>query len=319
MGSVIIQTDRIVIVGAGLGGLYAALGLAPRPVLMISPETLGTGASSAWAQGGVAAAIEAPDSPAAHARDTVRAGAGTVDAQVADRVTRAAAEHIGGLSALGTPFDRDAQGHYVLSREAAHSMARVVRVQGDQAGQRIMRTLIDTVRATPSIQVIEGAMATTLEVRDRAVTGVRVQSSADGGSEDGGAPGADGPPGRDNGTAADDATNNGTDADDATNNSTDEDRPVDDGNDAGDTAGDRGNGSDGGDGAPPGDDPSQPGGDADRGDGSSQPGGDADRGGETDAGEGSDAADAVAALAARLTEPLTDGGDFLGRVAGIDG
>lgn len=184
MGSVIIQTDRIVIVGAGLGGLYAALGLAPRPVLMISPETLGTGASSAWAQGGVAAAIEAPDSPAAHARDTVRAGAGTVDAQVADRVTRAAAEHIGGLSALGTPFDRDAQGHYVLSREAAHSMARVVRVQGDQAGQRIMQTLIDTVRATPSIQVIEGAMATTLEARDGAVTGVRVQSSADGGSEE---------------------------------------------------------------------------------------------------------------------------------------
>ncbi|WP_273247628.1 L-aspartate oxidase [Sediminimonas qiaohouensis] len=184
MDSVVIQTDRIVIVGAGLGGLYAALSLAPRPVLMISPETLGTGASSAWAQGGVAAAIEAPDSPAAHARDTVQAGAGTVDPDVAARVTAAAADHIAGLSALGTPFDRDAEGHYVLSREAAHSMARVVRVQGDQAGHQIMRTLIDTVRATPSIQVIEGAMATTLEASGGAVTGVRVQSSADGGSEE---------------------------------------------------------------------------------------------------------------------------------------
>ncbi|MEF9603611.1 FAD-binding protein, partial [Paracoccus sp. PXZ] len=49
-----ISTGRAIIVGAGLGALYAALKLAPRPVLMISPEVLGQGASSAWAQGGVA-------------------------------------------------------------------------------------------------------------------------------------------------------------------------------------------------------------------------------------------------------------------------
>ncbi|MGB8624482.1 MAG: FAD-binding protein, partial [Paracoccaceae bacterium] len=73
-----VKTERIVIVGAGIGALYAALKLAPRPVLMISPETLGEGASSAWAQGGVAAAMEDPDSPARHAEDTMRAGAGTV-------------------------------------------------------------------------------------------------------------------------------------------------------------------------------------------------------------------------------------------------
>ena len=147
-----------------MGGLYAALSLAPHPVLIISPESLGTGASSAWAQGGVAAAIEAPDSPESHARDTVRAGAGTVDADVAERVTRAAPENIAGLRALGTSFDRDAEGHYVLSREAAHSMARVVRVQGDQAGYQIMETLIAAVRNAPSIQVLEGAIATGLEV-----------------------------------------------------------------------------------------------------------------------------------------------------------
>ena len=52
-----ITTGRIIIVGAGLGALYAALCLAPRPVLLISPDPLGSGASSAWAQGGVAAAV----------------------------------------------------------------------------------------------------------------------------------------------------------------------------------------------------------------------------------------------------------------------
>ena len=184
MGNDIITTDRLLIVGAGLGGLYAALCLAPRPVLMISPESLGTGASSAWAQGGVAAAIDAPDSPAAHARDTVRAGAGTVDAEVAERVTRAAPEHIAGLSALGTPFDRDPQGRYVLSREAAHSMARVVRVQGDQAGHRIMETLVAAVRETPSIQVLEGAVATALETDGDAVTGLRVRAATEAGSDE---------------------------------------------------------------------------------------------------------------------------------------
>ena len=76
-----IQSNRIVIIGAGLGALYAALTLAPRPVVMISPDPLGQGASSAWAQGGVAAAMDESDSPEAHAIDTTRAGAGTVDAE----------------------------------------------------------------------------------------------------------------------------------------------------------------------------------------------------------------------------------------------
>lgn len=167
-----IETGRIIIVGAGMGALYAALELAPRPVVMISPESLGEGASSAWAQGGVAAAMAANDSPEAHAEDTENAGAGTVDAEVAAMVTRVAREHIVDLTGLGTPFDRDKEGGYVLSREAAHSVPRVVRVKGDQAGRQIMETLIAAVRATPSVQVIEGAQAVRLEVEDGTATGV---------------------------------------------------------------------------------------------------------------------------------------------------
>ena len=67
-----IATPRVIIVGAGLGALYAALELAPCPVLVISPEVLGQGASSAWAQGGVAAAMDPVDTAAAHARDRLR-------------------------------------------------------------------------------------------------------------------------------------------------------------------------------------------------------------------------------------------------------
>lgn len=177
-----VSTGRVIIVGAGLGALYAALKLAPRPVLMISPEVLGQGASSAWAQGGVAAAMDPADSAEAHARDTLRAGAGTVDPAIAQLVTDEARAHILDLTRLGTPFDRKPDGGYVLSREAAHSFARVVRVRGDQAGAEIMRALVACLREAPSVQVLEGVMATGLRVEGGAVAGVEVMLSGPQGS-----------------------------------------------------------------------------------------------------------------------------------------
>ncbi len=182
MAAPVIDTGRIVIVGAGLGALYAALKLAPRPVVVISPEPLGAGASSAWAQGGVAAAMDRDDTALSHAHDTEVAGAGIVDHDVARRVTEAARRHILDLTRIGTPFDRAPDGGYVLSREAAHSFARVVRVRGDQAGREIMQALIAEVRATPSVQVLEGAMATGIEVEAGRVTGLRIMSSGPMGS-----------------------------------------------------------------------------------------------------------------------------------------
>jgi L-aspartate oxidase len=168
----ILSADGPVIVGAGLAGLFCALKLAPRPVTVLSPKPLGFGASSAWAQGGVAAAVGEGDSPHAHALDTEKAGAGIVDEDVAESVTAEAAARIDDLARWGTPFDRDAAGRFVLSREAAHSMNRVVRVEGDRAGAAIMQALIAAVRSTPSIRVVEGITAVDLAVADGRVAGV---------------------------------------------------------------------------------------------------------------------------------------------------
>lgn len=162
-----------VIVGAGLAGLFLAIKLAPRPCVVLSPAPLGDGASSAWAQGGIAAALAPGDSAAMHAADTVAAGAGTVDEGVALSVAEEAAARIEDLARLGTPFDRDAEGAYVQSREAAHSTRRVVRVGGDRAGRAVMDALIAAVRKTPSITVIEHAAAESLIVRDGRVIGAR--------------------------------------------------------------------------------------------------------------------------------------------------
>lgn len=167
-----VTTGRVVIIGAGIAALSAALDLAPRPVLVISPERLGSGASSAWAQGGVAAALGAGDSPADHAEDTILAGAGTVDTLVARFVAEAAPDRVRDLAALGAPFDRDAAGHFGLSREAAHRRARVARVQGDQSGRAIMRTLVSALHAAPSVQVLEGVAAEALLCEGGQVRGV---------------------------------------------------------------------------------------------------------------------------------------------------
>lgn len=164
----------VVIIGAGLAGLFTALKLAPLPVTVIAAAPLGEGASSMWAQGGIAAAVGEGDSTAKHAADTIEAGAGIVDPDVARLVAEEGPDRIRDLLGYGVPFDRDLEGHYVLSKEAAHSEKRVVRVSGDKAGAAIMQALIAAVRATPSIRVLEGYEADDLIVADGRIEGVRL-------------------------------------------------------------------------------------------------------------------------------------------------
>jgi L-aspartate oxidase len=147
--------DGPVIIGGGLAGLSAALEAAPRKVLVVTPAPLLEACSSAWAQGGVAAALSKDDAPALHAADTVAAGAGLVEAGATDILTRDGRATVEWLAALGAPFDRDDAGGFAVSLEAAHSHARVARVGGDGAGRAILSALIAAVRAAPHIEVWE--------------------------------------------------------------------------------------------------------------------------------------------------------------------
>jgi L-aspartate oxidase len=174
--SLTVEHHRLLVVGAGVAGLSAALALGDATVLV---DTDLGGGSSPWAQGGLAAAIGADDTPLAHAEDTLAVSAGLGAAGPVRRMTVGAPAAVDWLRGLGACFDVDASGALVLGREAGHRARRIVHARGDATGAEIMRTLRAAVRARPGITVREWTTVVDL-VRDGADRVVGVLALEDG-------------------------------------------------------------------------------------------------------------------------------------------
>ncbi|HWA90914.1 MAG TPA: L-aspartate oxidase [Rhizomicrobium sp.] len=172
----VIECKGALILGAGVAGLFTALKLSPFPSLVLAGSRPGVSGSSAWAQGGIAAAVGAGDSWQAHAADTIAAGAGTCDPEIAALVAREAPARIDDLVRFGAPFDRNPDGTLAVGREAAHSAPRIVHVKGDRAGAEVTRALADRVLADPAITVLEGYHAVELATEGGRVAGLFARS-----------------------------------------------------------------------------------------------------------------------------------------------
>ncbi len=163
----------MIIVGAGVAGLMAALEAAPRPVTLINPAPLGVGAASAWSQGGMAAAVGETDNTYLHVQDTLNAGAGLCDAEIVRKIIGAGPAIVDKLLSYGVVFDRRDDGTLALGLEAAHSRNRILHGGGDRTGATIMQALIAKVRATPSITILQAGVLRVL-VGDAGVVGIQV-------------------------------------------------------------------------------------------------------------------------------------------------
>ncbi len=170
----LLRADAVVI-GSGIGGLTAALSMAPRRVLVITKGDPG-GGSTPWAQGGIAAAVAGDDSPAEHAADTVAVGGGINDVRAVDVVTTSAPERIAALARLGVHFDTGPDGSLLLSREGGHHRRRVLHSGGDATGAAMMRALVAAAAVAEHIETIPFAFAADLVVDRGRVVGVTVRT-----------------------------------------------------------------------------------------------------------------------------------------------
>ncbi len=145
----------ILIVGAGLAGLFTALRLAPLKVSIIAAAPLSVGASSAWAQGGIAAVMSQGDTVEEHQKDTMIAGCYLNDPEIVRIMTTEASLRIYDLLEMGIQFDRDNLGNFIQGREAAHSSNRIVKIGGDGAGRHVIEKLTKNTLNSPHITVHE--------------------------------------------------------------------------------------------------------------------------------------------------------------------
>jgi len=151
----------VVVIGSGVAGLSAVLrvraALPASRVLLVTKALLDMG-STRWAQGGIAAALAAEDSPDDHLRDTLVAGVGLCDAAAVRVLVDEGPARVRELAALGAQFDRTAAGDLSLTREGGHLRDRIVHAGGDATGLEVERALIAALRADEAVEVIEHAL-----------------------------------------------------------------------------------------------------------------------------------------------------------------
>ena len=163
-------TADVIVVGSGIAGLTVALRsrAAGLSVLLVTKTDLSAGAT-AWAQGGIAAALGPEDCPDEHITDTLAAGVGLCDPSAVRVLAEEGPEQVRSLVDLGARFEHDDHGDIALTREGGHRRDRIAHAGGDATGLEISRALLaalDRIVQDPRIEVIEHALVTDVVTDD---------------------------------------------------------------------------------------------------------------------------------------------------------
>lgn len=136
------QECDILIIGAGIAGLRAALTASKfGKVILLTKGKIGESATEK-AQGGIAAAIDKIlDSTDFHFEDTIKAGAGLCNEEAVRILVDEGVERVKELIEMGAQFDKaETEGGFALALEGAHKRRRILHA-GDATGAEIEKTL----------------------------------------------------------------------------------------------------------------------------------------------------------------------------------
>ncbi len=169
-----------VVIGSGIAGLYSALKLEqqldlPDGILLITKSELGE-SNSYYAQGGMVAVLKSNknDSVSSHVADTIKAGAGLSELNTIKFISENSDKVVKDLLTFGVEFDRDENGNFTLTKEAAHSVNRILHSGGDATGREMEIALCHTLQNHKNIKVYENSLAVDLLVENNTCDGVVV-------------------------------------------------------------------------------------------------------------------------------------------------
>jgi L-aspartate oxidase len=161
-----IFTDSVV-VGSGVAGLRAAIGLGDRmDVILLAKEALDL-SNTSWAQGGIAAAIDPGDTLESHEADTLEAGAGLCEPRAVRLLVEQGAQEVRQLLAWGMRVDRQASGEPALGLEGGHHHHRILHSDGDATGTELARCLIERARKSKRLRIFDRCFALDILVDTR--------------------------------------------------------------------------------------------------------------------------------------------------------
>ena len=163
----------ILVVGAGLAGLRAALEVPADLDVLVATKDRITESNSAYAQGGIAGVRSPDDTFANHTEDTLVAGDGLCDRSVVELVVREAPAEIDRLVEWGTKFDQE-NGELALTREGGHSHRRIVHALGDATGHEVMRAVIARAKQALNVALWDDTFTLDLLTRDGVCCGAVV-------------------------------------------------------------------------------------------------------------------------------------------------